>query len=50
MAHQAGDYDACDRIAYENVEDAFNEGIDSIELRSARCLWRKPTAWIPQEW
>jgi adenosine deaminase len=27
------DYDACRRIAYENVEDAFNEGIDYIELR-----------------
>lgn len=27
------DYDACRRIAYENVEDAFLEGIDYIELR-----------------
>lgn len=27
------DYDACRRIAYENVEDARNEGIDYIELR-----------------
>jgi adenosine deaminase len=27
------DYDACHRIAYENVEDAFKEGIDHIELR-----------------
>lgn len=27
------DYDACRRIAYENVEDAFNEGIDYLELR-----------------
>ena len=27
------DYDACYRIAYENVEDAYNEGIDYIELR-----------------
>ena len=27
------DTDACRRIAYENVEDAFNEGIDYIELR-----------------
>ncbi len=26
-------YDACRRVAYENVEDAFNEGIDYIELR-----------------
>ncbi len=27
------DYAACRRVAYENVEDAYNEGIDYIELR-----------------
>ena len=27
------DYDAVSRIAYENIEDAQNEGIDYIELR-----------------
>ncbi len=27
------DYDACRRIAYENVEDARREGIDYVELR-----------------
>ncbi len=27
------DYDAINRIAFENVEDAYNEGIDYIELR-----------------
>jgi len=27
------DYETCQRIAYENVEDARNEGIDYIELR-----------------
>jgi adenosine deaminase len=27
------DYDACRRIAFENVEDAHHEGIDYIELR-----------------
>ena len=27
------DYDECNRIAYENVGDAKNEGIDHIELR-----------------
>ena len=27
------DYEACSRVAYENVEDAYLEGIDYIELR-----------------
>lgn len=27
------DYDACRRVAYENVEDAAREGLDYIELR-----------------
>jgi adenosine deaminase len=27
------DYESCQRIAYENVEDAYIEGIDYIELR-----------------
>lgn len=27
------DYEACRRVAYENVEDARNEGLDYIELR-----------------
>ncbi len=27
------DYDACRRVAYENVEDATRKGIDYIELR-----------------
>ena len=27
------DYDACRRVAYENIEDAAREGIDYIELR-----------------
>ncbi|MEJ2211757.1 MAG: adenosine deaminase, partial [Anaerolineae bacterium] len=27
------DYDACRRVAYENVEDAHGEGIDYVELR-----------------
>jgi len=27
------DYEACQRVAYENVEDAYLEGIDYIELR-----------------
>jgi adenosine deaminase len=35
------DYDACYRIAYENVEDAFNEGIDYIELRFSPLFMAK---------
>ena len=27
------DYDACRRVAYENIEDAASEGLDYIELR-----------------
>ena len=27
------DYEACHRVAYENVEDAKNEGMDYVELR-----------------
>ncbi len=33
MTHVLVDYDACRRVAYENVQDAVREGIDYIELR-----------------
>lgn len=33
MIHALADYDACRRVAYENVEDAHKEGLDYIELR-----------------
>lgn len=33
MTAALADYDACRRVAYENVEDAAREGIDYIELR-----------------
>ncbi len=32
------DYDACRRVAYENVEDASREGIRYIELRFSPCF------------
>lgn len=32
------DYDACRRVAYENVEDAAREGIRYIELRFSPCF------------
>jgi adenosine deaminase len=33
MASVLADYDACRRVAYENVEDARSEGLDYVELR-----------------
>jgi len=36
------DVDACRRIAYENVEDAYNEGIDYIELRFSPRFMAEP--------
>lgn len=42
MVGVLGDYDACERIAYENVEDAFREGIDYIELRFSPTFMAKP--------
>ncbi len=36
------DYDACRQVAYENVEDAFNEGIDYIELRFSPYFMAQP--------
>lgn len=36
------DYDACRRIAFENVEDAHREGIDYIELRFSPWFMSEP--------
>jgi adenosine deaminase len=36
------DYDACRRIAYENVLDAHAEGIDYVELRFSPCFMAEP--------
>jgi len=41
------DYDACYRIAYENVEDARNEGIDYIELRFSPWFMADPNGLDP---
>jgi len=42
MVGVLADYDACRRIAYENVEDAYNEGIDTIELRFSPRFMAEP--------
>lgn len=36
------DYDACRQVAYENVEDAYLEGIDHIELRFSPYFMSEP--------
>lgn len=41
------DYDACRRVAYENVQDAQKEGIDYIELRFSPCFMAAPHSLEP---
>lgn len=41
------DYHACRRIAYENVEDAFHEGVDYIELRFSPWFMAEENALDP---
>jgi len=41
------DYDACQRIAFENVVDAQAEGIDYIELRFSPVFMAEPHALDP---
>ena len=36
------DYDACRQVAFENVEDAYREGIDYIELRFSPYFMAQP--------
>jgi len=36
------DYDACRQVAFENVEDAYREGIDYIELRFSPYFMAEP--------
>jgi adenosine deaminase len=41
------DYEACRRIAYENVEDAKNEGLDYVELRFSPWFMAEPHSLDP---
>ncbi len=55
MISVLADYDACRRVAYENVLDAAAEGLDYIELRFSPGSWRNRTnltrpAWWKQWW
>lgn len=43
------DYDACRRVAYENIEDAKNEGIDYIELRFSPWFMAEAHSLNPTE-
>jgi adenosine deaminase len=36
------DYESCERIAFENVEDAWREGLDYIELRFSPLFMAEP--------
>jgi adenosine deaminase len=41
------DYDACRQVAFENVEDAYREGIDYIELRFSPYFMAQPHQLAP---
>ncbi len=47
MVGVLADYDACRRVAYENVEDAYLEGIDYIELRFSPLFMAEPHGLDP---
>jgi adenosine deaminase len=42
------DYDACRRVAYENVEDALREGIDYVELRFSPWFMAESNGLAPE--
>ena len=43
-----GNYDACRRIAIENVEDAFNQGLHYVELRFSPYYMAQTQGLNPQ--
>lgn len=48
MVGVLADYDACRRIAYENVLDADAEGLDYVELRFSPLFMAQPHHLYPQ--
>jgi adenosine deaminase len=48
MVGVLADYEACSRVAYENVEDACREGIDYIELRFSPLFMAQPHQLDPE--
>jgi adenosine deaminase len=42
------DYDTCRRIAYENVQDCQDEGIDYVELRFSPCFMSETHGLVPE--
>lgn len=47
MVGVLGDYDACQRVARENVEDAYHEGLSYVELRFSPVFMAKPFGLDP---
>lgn len=48
MVGVLADEAACRRVAYENVEDANREGLDSLELRFSPVFMARPHGLTPQ--
>ncbi len=48
MVGVLADYDACRRVAYENVLDARREGLDYVELRFSPLFMAQPHQLDPQ--
>jgi len=47
MIGALADYDACRRVAYENVEDAWREGLHYVELRFSPWFMAEPHGLDP---
>ncbi len=49
MTGVLADYDACRRVAFENVEDAAREGLRYVELRFSPCFMAEAHALNPSQ-